>query len=87
MTPSSTTISYMDLYDKNKALEKYVKYGGFAGSYVYEDDEDKTKYVSNVLNVVVLKDIRRTMRSCEEDPFADNIDTNRLFCMATHSMA
>ena len=50
---------YYDLYDDNKALEKYVKYGGFAGSYVYEDDEDKTKYVSNVLNVVVLKDIMK----------------------------
>ena len=44
-----------------KALEKYVKYGGFAGSYVYENDEDKIKYISNVLNVVVLKDIMKKM--------------------------
>lgn len=50
---------YYNLFDDSKALEKYVKYGGFSGSYVYENDEDKMKYISNVLNVVVLKDIMK----------------------------
>ena len=50
---------YYNLYDDKNALEKYVKQGGFAGSYLYENEEDKLKYISNVLNVVVLKDIMK----------------------------
>ncbi len=50
---------YYDLFDDNNNLEKYVKYMGFAGSYVYEHDEDKAKYI---LNVVVLKDIMKKNR-------------------------
>ena len=50
---------YYNLYDDKNALEKYVKQGGFAGSYLYDNEEDKLKYISNVLNVVVLKDIMK----------------------------
>ncbi len=53
---------YCDYYgyqNINDAFDKYTLEGGFAGSYLYESDKQKSDYIANVLDVVVLKDIMK----------------------------
>ena len=38
-------------------LDKYVKTGGLAGAYVYEDEEDQSVYIRDVYNTVVKRDL------------------------------
>lgn len=50
-------VEYFDFNDNYNAFEKYVEYGGFPGSFIYEDASKKTNYINNVIDVVILKDI------------------------------
>ena len=50
-------VEYFDFNDDYNAFEKFVEYGGFPGSFVYEDASKKTNYINNVIDVVILKDI------------------------------
>lgn len=50
---------YYEFVDIDDAFESYVRNGGFAGSYLYNNDNEKMEYIENVLNVVVLKDIMK----------------------------
>ena len=50
-------VEYFDFNDDYNAFEKYVEYGGFPGSFIYEDACNKTNYINNVIDVVILKDI------------------------------
>jgi predicted AAA+ superfamily ATPase len=43
----------------NDAFDKYTIEGGFAGSYLYDIDKQKSDYIANVLDVVILKDIMK----------------------------
>jgi hypothetical protein len=43
----------------NDAFDKYTIEGGFAGSYLYDTDKQKSDYIANVLDVVILKDIMK----------------------------
>lgn len=49
------------LYHGEKDLDKdflsYVRYGGMAGSYVYESEENKYKYLSNIFNTLIVRDL------------------------------
>ncbi len=41
------------------AFDKYTLEGGFSGSYLYKQSNQKYDYISNVLDVVILKDIMK----------------------------
>jgi hypothetical protein len=45
---------YKDLYD---AFEKYVLEGGMSGSYLYKTNEEKYKYLKDVYNALIVRDI------------------------------
>lgn len=42
-----------------KEFEEYIKNGGFPGALFYDDYEDKMTYITNVINQIVEKDIKR----------------------------
>lgn len=46
-------VEYFDFNDDYNAFEKFVEYGGFPGSFVYEDASKKTNYINNVIDVVL----------------------------------
>ncbi len=48
--------NFTDIYD---TLDRYVLEGGMAGSYLYRNQEDKYKYVADVFNMLIVRDIRR----------------------------
>ena len=52
---------FMDYYnydDVDKAFDKYVLEGGMAGSYIYNEPKDKYKYISEVYNTLIIRDIK-----------------------------
>lgn len=52
---------FMDYYnydDIDKAFDKYVLEGGMAGSYIYNEPKDKYKYISEVYNTLIIRDIK-----------------------------
>ena len=49
---------YFDEDDIYLAFDKYLEYGGFSGSYVYQDNDNKrVAYINNIIDVTILKDI------------------------------
>lgn len=50
-------VKYYEYDNIDEAFEKYTLEGGFAGSYLYDKEKQKYDYISNVLDVVILKDI------------------------------
>lgn len=58
---------YYGLSDRYAALEKYVREGGMAGSYVYEAQEDKYSYINEVFDSLIVRDIRakHKIRNCD----------------------
>lgn len=56
---------YMKYYkykDKYEAFEKYVLEGGLAGSYLYKTTEEKFKYISDVYDTLIIRDITQKYR-------------------------
>ena len=53
---------YCEYYGCNNisdAFDKYTIEGGFAGSYLYDTEKQKSDYIANILDVVILKDIMK----------------------------
>lgn len=53
---------YLEYYkntDIYSAFDKYIKEGGMAGSYVYENEEQRYDYIKNVFNTLIVRDIRQ----------------------------
>ena len=50
-------MEYFDLQDVYKAYEEYRKVGGMSGSYVYEDETRRYKYLNDVLEALIIRDI------------------------------
>ncbi len=50
---------YFDLTtaDIQQAFDRYTLEGGFAGSYVYADEYDRYKYIRDVYNTILLRDL------------------------------
>ena len=55
-------MNYNDLQDPYKAFERYVIEGGMAGSYVYATTEEKYKYIADVFDTLIVRDIRQKYR-------------------------
>ena len=45
--------------DKYLAFDKYLKEGGFAGSYIYDDLPEKYRYIANVYDTLIMRDIQQ----------------------------
>lgn len=52
---------YRTYFDNEKDLQEafynYVKQGGLAGSYPYTDESDKTKYIRDVYDTIIVRDL------------------------------
>lgn len=51
--------TYFEKENIHDAFDKYTLEGGFSGSYLYKQSNQKYDYISNVLDVVILKDIMK----------------------------
>jgi len=52
-------VTYHGLDDPYTALERYMREGGLAGSYLYKNQEDKYTYIGEVFDTLILRDIRQ----------------------------
>lgn len=52
-------LKYYEYTDIYSAFDKYIKDGGMSGSYVYEDEEQRYDYIKNVLETLIVRDIRK----------------------------
>lgn len=55
-------VSYYELTDMQEAYRRYLLEGGMPGSYVYRTDNDKRKYIRNVFDTLILRDIKQEYR-------------------------
>lgn len=50
--------SYFEIKDDYKHhFERYIKLGGMAGSYTYKNDSDKEKYIRDVYDTILIRDL------------------------------
>ena len=73
-------IQYFDSSDIQQSFDDYVMQGGMAGSYLYSDMEDKYKYIADVYDTLILRDIRQKynlrnyyLMDCLSDYMLDNV--------------
>jgi len=52
-------LQYYALTDLYSAFDRYIKEGGMAGSYLYKDPEAKYKYIADVFDTLIIRDIRQ----------------------------
>ena len=48
-----------DSYERYAMLDKYLYDGGFAGSYVYDDAFEKTRYIQTIYDTLIVRDIQQ----------------------------
>lgn len=58
---------YYELQPSERALERYVKEGGLAGSYLYEDELNRKNYIDNVYKTILTKDLVKRYRLTDEN--------------------
>ena len=73
-------VTYHELDDPYTALDRYMREGGMAGSYLYKNQEDKYTYIGEVFDTLILRDIRqkynirnKTLMDSVVDFLMDNI--------------
>ncbi len=73
-------ISYYGITDTNGAYLKYLMEGGMPGSYVYKNERDKSKYIKDIFDTLILRDIKQKYKIRNEmvlakitDYLTDNI--------------
>ncbi|MCQ2078289.1 MAG: ATP-binding protein [Bacteroidaceae bacterium] len=73
-------IRYFDSSDIQQSFDDYVMQGGMAGSYLYSDMKDKYKYIADVYDTLILRDIRQKynlrnyyLMDCLSDYMLDNV--------------
>ena len=52
-------LKYYEYGNKFEAFDKYVIEGGLAGSYLYKEIEDKYKYIYDIYNTLIVRDINK----------------------------
>ena len=55
----SEFMKYYGYNDADKIFDEYVLKGGMAGSYVYNEQKDKYKYIQDIYNTLIVRDIRK----------------------------
>lgn len=58
----SEYLSYYGISDIQEALDRYLKEGGMSGSYLYKEPEEKYKYLADIFDTLILRDIRQKYR-------------------------
>lgn len=73
-------VRYYDLTDKSSAYLRYLSEGGMPGSYVYKNERDRLKYIRDVFDTLILRDIKKKYKIRNElllrkvtDYLTDNI--------------
>lgn len=55
----SEYVEYYALANIDQAFDGYIKDGGMAGSYLYPEQEDRYKYIRDVYDTLIIRDIRQ----------------------------
>lgn len=55
----SEYLSYNGTSDIQSAFDRYIKEGGMSGSYLYRETEEKYKYLADIFDTLILRDIRQ----------------------------
>jgi len=55
----SEYLRFYGILDIQVAFDQYVKEGGMSGSYVYKESEEKYKYLADIFDTLILRDIRQ----------------------------
>jgi uncharacterized protein len=55
----SEFLIYYGISDVQTAFDRYIKEGGMSGSYLYKDPEEKYKYLADIFDTLILRDIRQ----------------------------
>ncbi len=55
----SEFLSYYGTPDIQAAFDRYIKEGGMSGSYLYKEPEEKYKYLADIFDTLILRDIRQ----------------------------
>lgn len=55
----SEFMQYYKITDIQMAFERYMKEGGMSGSYLYNEYEEKYKYLADIFDTLILRDIRQ----------------------------
>lgn len=55
----SEYLSYYGASDIQSAFDAYIKEGGMSGSYLYKEPEEKYKYLADIFDTLILRDIRQ----------------------------
>lgn len=65
-------LKYYEYSDIDEAFKKYVYDGGMSGSYLYENEEDKYKYILDVCKTLIVRDINEKYK-IRNDELLDNL--------------
>lgn len=83
-------LEYFKESDIQIAFDNYSKYGGMAGSYLYQSEEEKYSYISDVFRTLIVRDIQQKYKirntnllNTLSDFLLDNISCE----VSTHSLA
>ena len=86
----SEYLEYFTEKDIQKDFDDYVRFGGMAGSYLYQTENEKYSYIADVFKTLIVRDIqqkykiRNTNLLCKLTDFLlDNISSE----VSTHSIA
>ena len=52
-------LRYYKMPDIQTAFDRYMKEGGMSGSYLYKEQEEKYKYLADIFDTLILRDIRQ----------------------------
>lgn len=52
-------VKYFGLTNPYEAYNRYLQEGGMAGSYVYKEPGDRFRYINNIFDTLILRDIRQ----------------------------
>ena len=55
----SEYMRYYNLTDPETAFDRYVMEGGMSGAYLYKNEEDKYKYINEVYETLIVRDIQQ----------------------------
>jgi len=55
----SEFLSYYGTSDIQATFDRYIKEGGMSGSYLYKESEEKYKYLADIFDTLILRDIRQ----------------------------
>lgn len=50
-------MEYYNYDNRYNAFDEYIKDGGMAGSYLYQEDEDKSAYIKEIYETLIIRDV------------------------------